>query len=61
MPYHVQQGDWAVNWNIAEAKQKLPREQRPTMAEVLAEVRRICREENYALEIPPRSAIRRTY
>jgi antitoxin (DNA-binding transcriptional repressor) of toxin-antitoxin stability system len=30
------------------------RKQRPTMAEALAELRRICQEENYTLEIPPR-------
>jgi hypothetical protein len=50
---------WAVNWNIApETLQEFlawkAREQSPTMAEVLAEVRQICWEENYALEIPPR-------
>src|SRR6185369_1743483 len=80
---------WAVNWNIAEAKQKFSeivraaegepqwiynreklvaavvppetlqeflawkaREQRPTMAQVLAEVLEICHEENYDLDIP---------
>jgi antitoxin (DNA-binding transcriptional repressor) of toxin-antitoxin stability system len=85
-------GETAVNWKIAEAKQKISevvraaedepqwiyhrdrlvtavvppdslqefldwkaQTKRPTMAEALEQVRRICAEENYALQIPPRS------
>jgi antitoxin (DNA-binding transcriptional repressor) of toxin-antitoxin stability system len=81
----------AVNWKIADAKQKFSevvraaedepqwiynreklvaavvppttlqeflewkaRRQRPAMAEALAKLRRICEEEDYFLEVPPR-------
>jgi hypothetical protein len=85
-------GVWLVNWNVAEAKQKLSeviraaeeepqwlynrdrlvgavvepetlqeflawreRSRRPSLGEAFSELRKLCSEEGYTLEIPSRS------
>lgn len=40
---------------IVSAPEAEPEPARPTLAELFADVRRVCAEENYTLEIPPRT------
>lgn len=40
--------------SLQELMEWKARRRRPTMAEALAKLRRICEEEDYSLEIPPR-------